>query len=210
MKRILLIIGIVLLALGLLGPGAMAGPPAGSVTSILVDHDGDYIEIKDSGAMLGVTVDYPHHEIHGGNHFYAFINSTLANGGKMLILINTPADDFVHFIYPARASGESHMELWEFTTVSALGSAISSQNRNRNSVNASGTAVTLTPTITGIGNMIADEHWGSGQTIGGMTRSSSEIVLRRSTLYLINAISESANNQIEVIADYYEDSGDAP
>lgn len=188
---------------------AMAGPPAGSVTSILVDHDGDYGKITRYGGIYSVGVDYPHYQIHAGNHYYAFYNAVLASTESFQLLINTPAeaDGVVHLTIPARGSGEGYITFHEFPTVSALGVVVDVFNRNLRSSNISNTVVSLDPTITALGNRILEEHFGAGHNQGGETRFNREHILKSSTLYLINCISEAAGNHMDIQPDFYEDPG---
>lgn len=160
-----------------------------------------------------ITVDYAHHEIHEGNHYVAFHNSTLGNNAKYQLLINTPiasTGKSIHLVIGTRGSAESNIVFREGTTVSNVGSAHSLVNRNRNSSNTAGTIITLAPTITGLGNVLMESHFGSGPQVGGEDRGMNEWNLLPGTFYLVNAISEGASNDLSIVLDWYEDNGDAP
>lgn len=157
-----------------------------------------------------ITADYAHHEIHEGNHYVTVHQATIASGASYLLLINTPANKDVHLIGAARSTAEAHVELYESPIITALGTSKDEINRNRNSSKVSGTEITLGPTFTNLGAKIFEEHFGSGQNTGSSVRSESEFILKRSTLYIVNSVSEAAGNDVQTCLDYYEDNGDAP
>lgn len=188
--------------------------PTNTQPVALVDPDGNYAGISNQGAngLLTVSVDYPHHEIHEGNHYLVVRNDTLGSGAKIQMIINTPDTGFVHFLCLHRSSGEANIELWRSPTVSALGTALTVSNNNDLFGDNSGVEFTHTPTISNAGTPLPGhyDHFGQGQTTGGASRGDSEVVLRQSTLYLINATSEAASNDVTVKGSFYIDSGDAP
>lgn len=163
--------------------------------------------------IRAITVDYAHHEIHEGNHYVAFHNAPLGSNGKYQLLINTPVNSTgktVHLVIGTRGSAESNIVLTEAPTVSALGAAHMVVNRNRQSSKTALTAVTLGPTISAIGTILLESHFGSGPQTGGEDRGMNEFNLAQGTFYMINATSEGASNDLSVVLDWYEDSGDAP
>lgn len=159
-----------------------------------------------------INVDYSHHENHGGKAYQITNSATLASGAASKIFINTPAasSGIVHLIYQTRASGEANVKLYEFTEVSDIGTPKTPINKNRTSSNVSATAISLTPTVTALGNLISEAHFGSGQSQGGESRGVHEFILRPLTSYFLNTVSEAANNDTFTEMDWYEDSGDAP
>ncbi len=189
-----------------------AGVPLGTEPRYIIDRDGDYTKVTTSGGLVGVTVDYPHHENHSGNAYQITNSATLASGAASKIFINTPAaaSGIVHLIYQTRASGEANVKLYEFTEVSDIGTPKTPINKNRMSANVSATSISLTPTVTALGNLISEAHFGSGQSQGGESRGVHEFILRPLTSYFLNTVSEAANNDTFTEMDWYEDSGDAP
>ena len=159
----------------------------------------------DTAFVNTVVTDYEHHETHIGNHYIAGDNLTLANGGTQLYLFNsTHATNLAHLIIDFRTTGEAHWTLYEFPTVSVEGTVIPSFNRNRNFADASTLSIFNSPTITGLGNIIhPEEHFGSGQTTGGANRAMEEMILKPNTYYLANLVSEAANNDANLEANYY-------
>jgi hypothetical protein len=179
---------------------------------IIQDTNSDKVNVTTSGAILAVTTTYEHHELHEGNRYSTYHQATLASGSAYQLLINTPlaaSGKNIHLRILARGSGEGVVTLYEYPTISAIGSAKEEINRNRQSSNTALTEITLTPTITALGNIIMKEHFGSGPIRGG-SFGSDEFVLKAGTFYLINGVSEAAGNDLSIMPDWYEDSGDAP
>lgn len=153
-----------------------------------------------------VVTDYAHHEIHEGNSFSSSLNKTLNNGQTIKFIVNTPAGDFIdHLIVELTSSGESYYEVYEGTTVSSLGGAMEETNHNFNSSNIAGTSITNGPAITSAGTRKngMTTHIGNGQTTGGIGRRK-EVLLKPSTLYLINAVSEANTNDVTLVLEWYE------
>lgn len=158
-----------------------------------------------------ITTTKEHHELHEGHSYCATDAGTLNSGQSRVYLLNTPSDVDIHMFVLVKAEGEGRLDIYEGATVSALGVALELNNHNRRSPNTAGLAITRGPTITDIGDLLegATEHFGSGQTGEGETRGTRELILKRSTLYIYNSVSESASNEINTNFSHYEDSGDA-
>jgi hypothetical protein len=151
---------------------------------------------------------YEHHEIHAGNAYMAQYTADFASGEKNQLLINTPvaiANGLTHLFIDFGSQGEAYLQVWEDTTVSALGGAQRVGNHNKAVTFTSGVAVTNGPTIISAGTHLDefDLHHGSGKQTGDRSRHNSEIILAESKLYLINAVSEAAANEIQVILHFY-------
>ena len=159
--------------------------------------------------LKSVTTGYEHHEIHGGNSYCASHNETLSTGEKIQFLVNTPSGDTLgHMIILVRSSGESNYEVYEDTTVSALGAAVDENNHNRDSSNTASIAITNGPTISTLGTKLTGltQHIGAGQQRGGVSDRGGEIVLDSGSLYLINVTSEANTNDTTLTLDWYESS----
>lgn len=180
-----------------------------------------YAGIADAGPKVNragkladriISIDYGHHKLHDGDSFCVANTVTLASGAKALVLINTPDDIDVHLLISTRATAEGFMEIYEDTVVSALGTALEANNHNRQFPDDFLTEWTKTPTFTVVGTLLPGltEHFGSGQTTGERLRGVRELVLKRDTLYLVNTISQAANNEVTSSWDYYLADKDAP
>jgi hypothetical protein len=113
-----------------------------------------------------------------------------------------------------RFSGEAHYNIYRAPSFSDIGTLhpIGNHNDLLECSGSSATEIYLSPTITGLGTLMPawGDHLGAGQQMGGENRGTAERILRASTLYFINTVSEANSNDSTVELDYYEDSGDAP
>jgi hypothetical protein len=150
-------------------------------------------------------LDYAHHEIHAGSHFTTHAEATLASDATLSISITTPnTTKWAHMVVRARSSGEANIDFLEASTYSA-GSALTAQNRNRNSANTTTlTAIVKDATNDDTGSSFYMEHFGSGQVVGGTSRGDQEWVLKQNTKYSFLLTSEANSNDCEIILDWYE------
>ena len=168
-----------------------------------------------SGGKLAdriITVSYPHHETHEGNHYQTSIMNTLGSAAFVNTIINTPAANFDHMLLRMDAQGETLIQFYRTPTCSSLGTAQTISNMNDISSNTAGTEIYLNPTCSAEGTLIPgwSQRLGSGQQTGGESRAANEHVLKQSKIYMVRITSLAANNDIDHIYDFYEDSGDAP
>lgn len=154
-----------------------------------------------------VTVITENHRlIHDGMFFeFGQADATFPIGAEVDILISPPAGVFPHFqdIEISTNQAPINFDLYEGVTVSAAGTSIPPQNKNRNSSRAAETAITVSPTITDLG-----VNFKSGSvpipSIAEVLRER-EWVLQPATLYLLrlaNASGVVAN--LNVTIDFYE------
>lgn len=152
------------------------------------------------------TVDYAHHEIHGGKHFFVKNWIDLTNG-QVLDFLFVTADTlaWAHMIVHFNFQAEANVAIYEDTVVSANGTAVTSYNRNRNSANVAGALVYSTPTVTSVGTLLSAYKAGSGKAVGGEARGSAELVLKQNSQYLIRVTNDTtSNNWFDYLADWYE------
>ena len=175
---------------------------------------------KSTNALM--TIDYEHHELHGGSLFTChYVQEVTDIADRSVIAFTTPAAKQIHMIVHASCTAASHLLILEGAVGTAAGATdLTVYNRNRNSDNTSeltsidGTegsvsyySLTTDTAITG-GTEIYKEYIGAGQqgqAAGGASRGSEEWILKASTVYDIElkAIDANTNNQnVELI--WYE------
>lgn len=142
------------------------------------------------------TITYEHKKIHEGRYFSGgHYNSSLADTASQDILIQVSSTSALHAIISATCGGDSTMMIYEGTTFSAAGTAVTMSNHNRASAKSFAGTVTHTPTVTATGTQIngtifvpsGDKHTTAGAS-GGFT---SELVLSKSTNYLVRVTNNS-------------------
>ena len=155
------------------------------------------------------TISYEHHEVHSGSHYEIRINKDVANAGTYNLAFTTPdTTKWIHMVFGVSVELEADIVLSENITSFTGGSAVTPINNNRNSTNTSGLVdmeFDTTPTM-GSPATLAHMVLGSGRSIGGEARASSEIVLKQNTTYLlvISNQSGSAANETNIFLNWYE------
>ena len=97
--------------------------------------DNDYAEVRaDASTHTLQTIDYPHHEIHAGSHFYIEGYTTLGVAGTLAVKLET-ADlpSWGHFVWEINSSGILTTTLDEDATGGMAGGSrptIHANNRN--------------------------------------------------------------------------------
>jgi hypothetical protein len=149
------------------------------------------------------SINSVHLKGHQGKSFYTdYINTSVANGGTVDLLLNNPASNYPHFVAYIKTSGNASIDFYKGTTASANGTALTSQNRNDNSSNVAGLVVSHTPTVTTLGTLkhqgysIGGEH---NKLTGGENGFSEEIILTPNTKYLMRVTNTAGVASIIVI-----------
>lgn len=146
------------------------------------------------------VISSEHRQTHDGMTFHFTERfAALANLGVHNVLFKVPAGTYPH-AYTFRFSIQDapvNIEIYEGTTVSADGSAVSTFNRNRNSTRTPTCTAFTGPTITGDGTLIHDRYvpsaGGSGVNTVGIIGDGAgeEWLLKPSTNYLIRLTNNS-------------------
>ncbi len=154
------------------------------------------------------TIDYEHHEIHSGSHFFYTDKVTLASAATQDYLITTPnTTKWAHCIFMVTGSAITQIDLYEASDKN--GTTLQTVfNSDRNS------ATTATTTIhKGIsggstdGTLIWTRKSGSaaGASRTGMEAShQGEKILKQNTKYILRITSGTADNLTNVQIDWYE------
>lgn len=162
--------------------------------------------ISDLTSHALTTIDYGHHEIHQGDHFYIKNWIDLTNGQVLDFLVVTPdTTKWTHVVVEFAFEAEANVVVYEGTTTSANGASVTVYNRNRNSATSNTTLVYAAPTVTGVGTQVAAYKAGSGRGAGGTVRANQELVIKQNTKYLIRITNDvTTNNWCDYLADWYE------
>jgi hypothetical protein len=140
----------------------------------------------DSATNSLQTIDYAHHEIHGGSHFYVADYTDLGSGSTYNIVIATPnTTKWAHLVFEFNHELETTIVITEGISTDADGTAITEVNNDRNSATTATTVFTHTPTNPTGGTVIWQQRLGSGRKEGGGSRNDNEIILKQNTKYLV-------------------------
>ena len=141
---------------------------------------GETDEVRIDGATNTLqTIEYEHHEIHGGTHFYICDFETLNSGATADFAVTTPAGSkWSHMIFEVNGTSQTEMRIYEGATVSG-GTSTTPLNNDRNSDTASVLTVSKNPSVSVAGTVIYAQSKG----LGGATPNAADregFVQRRS------------------------------
>lgn len=151
-------------------------------------------------------MQYEHHEVHAGRHFY--------HGGFEAKDLNEVIDFWfhtengsrqTHLDFAVEGTDKTTMYVWEGAAYDAdsAGTAIVPLNSNRNSSYTSVNCILKDAVLTTTGSLILSQSVGATKQTEFITRDN-EIVLKENTEYLFRFISGANGNIINYKADWYE------
>ena len=151
------------------------------------------------------NLDYAHHEVHEGNHYFisgyelaAALNDTVE------FTVQVPdSTTWPHMIFELFSSTGATFEMYEGATGVSGGSSVTPLNNNRNSANTSELTILKNPTVTDSGSLIVDKLVGGERQSGSASREN-EIILKQNTTYHIVITSLANSNDISWVVDWYE------
>ena len=165
----------------------------------------------DASTNAITTIEYEHHEIHGGSAYYVIYSALRADTEFIEVRIQTPdTTKWAHMVINVDFALAGTAELWTPTTKThASANAIAPLNRNFNSTNTSGLTICHTPGGAQAGTANLIQYVGataSGGRVseGGGADSRHEFILDQNQSYLIKATSRADGNAVSIILDWYE------
>jgi hypothetical protein len=166
------------------------------------DLDGVKNVVISNNALAVIETD--HQLIHDGKSFVVSGQEILASSATRIISFLSPNSDLrSHIAVSVRSTGEANFKIYENSTITG-GSSITPINRNRNSSVLSESVLKLNPVINVQGNLLFEDHFGAGINRSGESRTQSEFILNKNTLYTIVTTSETASNEVTVVINWYE------
>lgn len=149
------------------------------------------------------TIEYEHHEIHAGGHYFLCGSSNVGIGDEFNLGVITPnGSKWMHTLFEVHAKGEANLQIWEAGSIG--GTLIPAMNSNRNSPNVSLGSFFENPTVTDSGTRICYLHLGAGTKAGASLRASEELILKSGTSYIFMVTSEANTNHMSPKLLWYE------
>ena len=164
------------------------------------------------------TIDYAHHEIHSGSHYFNDFSIDIPASDWLDVRFTTPnTTKWLHMLISIKTQEEGLYQLYETAPTLTAGTALVAENNNRNTPNSSGISafdyiINTTEenanldTNTSGATLLRSALLGSNQgNLSGVTRNENELVLKQNTAYLIRV-----NNKISSVRycswvlDWYE------
>ncbi len=157
------------------------------------------------------TVDYPHHEIHAGDHYFMEGYVELDDTDTLHVKLVTPnTTKWSHFKWEITSTGVLTTTLDEDATGGMTGgTSVIPINNNRNSANTSGMTITSGVTAcTGYTTRVSNQKFGVATTpskaTGGGSGREDELMLKQNTVYCRSFTSGSNGNIVNFKASWYE------
>ena len=164
------------------------------------------------------TIDYAHHEIHGGSSYHAFVyDDTAATDEKVNLYIKTAnTTKYCHIFAQWAAGGAAIFRIHEAPAITANTgtNGVAIINHNRTSSNTSGCFDNATTPVvnkygtgvtkTGEGTVLLIEYSGVSKTMAGSGRNESEYIFKPNTADLFELIAIGNNIALSIGVDWYE------
>ena len=171
----------------------------------IMDGDGNEAEIDEVAQSL-IGIDFAHHEIHEGNHYFVSGYTELDTDGALTFCLTTNSTTQPHMTWSITTSAKGNVVVYEGSTI-AGGAAVTAINSDRDSSNTSTVTIVSNPTVNSTGTLIASSGMGGGtkqNPLGSDGTHEEEIMLAKSTVYQWTITSEADNNVIDYIGSWYE------
>jgi hypothetical protein len=160
---------------------------------------------QDASTLTMQTIEYEHHEIHSGSHYFLTGYNTLDNTNVHDYTIKTPdTGKWAHLLFEIETSDATTINVYEGASAvsGASLSLFTPINNNRNSANTSDLTIWSLPSIAGVGSQIISHKW-PNKTQGSLNRDH-ELVLKQNETYLWRFTSGANANIINFDVTWYE------
>lgn len=160
-----------------------------------------------TGNLIIVTAE--HNQIHKGNLYGVGVVSTgiAILTPKRFLLVTPNTSTRAHLVYEVETQPGATVELYEGTTTSSDGTALSEICHRRASPNVATVVATEDPTVTADGTLLVTQSSGTatlGGKVGTVTSRASEFVLAQNTKYQIKITALAASTTVSILMEWYE------
>ena len=180
-----------------------------SITVRVTDLDGRMLKL-DAATNSLLTIDYEHHEIHSGSHFFLSNYQTVNNGDTVDFQITTgDTTRWIHLTYGYENTQQLILNVYEGATVTTNGTAVAPVNNNRNSTKVSTISrFQRNGTVTAAGTLLYSYSSGlagnATTSRSGSNERSNELILKQNTTYRFRFQSLGNGNIFSYSANWYE------
>lgn len=177
-------------------------PDNGAVYSAIVNPIDDV-----SGAVT--TIDFAHHEVHDGDHFFVDGFGTVGVGTSIDFTIVTPnTTRWSHMLFNIETTQPTEIYIYEANNLGTGGTAATPINNNRNSLGTSTLVIKQGQTVGTLGTLLSSKAVGApgvaGKSSGGMASRVDEMILKQNSNYLYRITSRGGTNIISYQGYWYE------
>lgn len=179
----------------------------------------DYV-IKPTGTFLktvtkldevsgaSTVIDYSHHEIHEGDHYFVEDFETLGSGAAVEFGVIAGATKQAHMLFDLQATGQTEFTSYKVGSFDSDGTEVISVCSNTTCASNGETKVYRNPTVADYGTIMNSRAFGLALTPskieGGAVRGEAEIVLGTTGTFIYRIKSQSAGNIVSYHGNWYE------
>jgi hypothetical protein len=162
---------------------------------------------KDDATGVNIGIDYAHHELHEGSHYWYMDANTLANGSSIDFLITTPnTTEWAHILFVLDGVAVTSFKLYEDSSATGT-TAQTVYNSDRNSSHSN--TVTVHKGVNAISGTLIKNYssglaTGASAKMGSETRTEEEVILKQNSKYLLHVLSGTNGNLTNVKFEWYE------
>ena len=156
------------------------------------------------------VIDYEHHEIHAGSHFFICGFETLALNANADFAVITPnTAKWLHMTFEISGTSQTEIYIYEGSSITG-GTATTPLNNDRNSLTSSVATIAKNPTVNTLGTLIFSQSKGiagankNAADDEGLTRREREIILKQNTTYIFRITSRDNGNIVSYCGEWYE------
>jgi hypothetical protein len=142
-------------------------------------------KLDHSGAA--VVIDYVHHQIHDGEHFFVIGNFS-TDTAEINRCVRVPSNSQPHVIWGITSSQDTTAEIYEAASFTYFGDALLPINSDRNSAQVALISPYHNSIVASTGTLIWSQQFGEKKT-GGQLVFDDEIILKENTDYLFRTTS---------------------
>ena len=174
-----------------------------------ITGDDEVVALKmDTATNTLMTIDYAHHEVHAGSHFFYTDKTELGSTGTTDYIDEPTTDDtWAHMLIRATGSAITQIDVYEDTTRTGT-TDVTTFNSDRNSTDSAVTTVYKGSSTDGADGTLILTHKSGGATQQSRApmewSRANEIILKSGSKYLLRFTSGTASNLCNLVLEWYE------
>ena len=168
-------------------------------------------DLYDEVGGCDVNIDYAHHEVHSGSHYYATISDTDLDTAETngFVIVTSNSTKWAHAVIGVNNTVSADFMVYEGSVQTNLGTEVTSFNSDRNSDNAAYTSFYRfdDTSVTNLGTQISERLLGSASPqsrSGGEGRADNELILKQNTTYSVIIVGQAENGRANISVEFYE------
>lgn len=158
----------------------------------------------DSTTHAKKSIEYPHAELHEGNHRFAKDSLDVNGTARAFVLTVGSSAALPHIIWTISTTAGADIGFYSGVTAAADGTPLTIVNNRFDSSTSSNLTISYNPTVSSNGVHCYTVTAGSGRKVGGQARQDSEKILAPNSQYMLYLLDTSgAANSSTIEFDWY-------